>query len=152
MQRQGKLSWVWAKIASFAGSPASYPNLIYLTSLKILSVFFHSKPDLYGRTRIAGKKHYSDIRDLPPELDSEFFKTIQNIFSRYSERLDATGFNLLNANGRSAEQSIDHLHFHFLPRFSNDGLTTWPELPPFEPNLNALFRLVNAGTVGSDES
>ncbi|WP_165790944.1 HIT family protein [Pleomorphomonas carboxyditropha] len=112
--------------------------------------FFPEKPDLYGHTLIASKKHYKDIRDAPPELGSELFKAAQKLFNRYSDRLGATGFNLLSANGKAAEQSIDHLHFHFFPRFSNDGLTTWPQLPPFEPNLNALFRLVNAGE--NDES
>lgn len=83
--------------------------------------FFPEKPDLYGHTLIASKEHYTDLRDCPPALGVDLLRTAQDVFSLYSKKLEATGFNLLHASGKSAEQSIEHLHFHFLPRYSNDG-------------------------------
>ncbi|MGM4986492.1 HIT family protein [Rhizobium sp. 11_C7_N12_5] len=104
--------------------------------------FFPIKPDVYGHTLIASKAHYRDLRDCPPELGQDFFGSVQFMFMLYGERLGATGFNLLNANGKSAEQSIDHLHFHFLPRFAEDGLNAWPVLPPIETDLSKLFKIL----------
>lgn len=106
--------------------------------------FFPTKPDLYGHTLITSKRHYIDLRSCPPELGAGLLKTAQNLFSLYSRKLGSTGFNLLHASGKSAEQSVEHLHFHFLPRYSNDGLTAWPQLPPFDTDLDALVRLLTA--------
>ncbi|WP_354254671.1 hypothetical protein [Arthrobacter sp. UYEF21] len=32
---------------------------------------------------------------------------------------------MLNASGPRAEQSKPHLHFHVVPRWTDDGFTTW---------------------------
>lgn len=84
----------------------------------------------------------TDLRDCSPGLGRDFFDTVQFLFRLYRERIAATGFNLLNANGKSAEQSIDHLHFHFFPRLEEDGLSTWPALPSIEYDLGKLFKLL----------
>lgn len=106
--------------------------------------FFPIEPDVYGHTLIASKEHYRDLRDCPPELGQEFFASVQFLSGLFGERIGAAGFNLLNANGASAEQSIDHLHFHFFPRVEEDGLKTWPTLPPIEIDLGKLFKLLRS--------
>jgi len=40
--------------------------------------------------------------------------------------LDASGVNILNASGPGSEQSVPHLHFHVVPRWLDDGFSTWP--------------------------
>ncbi|MBB3571572.1 HIT family protein [Rhizobium sp. BK491] len=105
--------------------------------------FFPISPDVYGHTLIVSRDHYSDLRNCPTELGTDLIATVQMLFERYRERIAATGFNLLNANGKSAEQSIDHLHFHFFPRFPEDGLNAWPVMPKIEPDLDKLFRLLS---------
>ncbi|MFE4969039.1 HIT family protein [Streptomyces sp. NPDC056660] len=40
--------------------------------------------------------------------------------------LNATGVNVLNASGPGSEQSVPHLHFHAVPRWPDDGISTWP--------------------------
>lgn len=104
--------------------------------------FFPIEPDVYGHTLIASKEHYRDLGDCPSEFGQEFFALAQFLSRLYGERVGATGFNLLNANGKSAEQSIDHLHFHFFPRLEEDGLKTWPALPPIEVDLDKLYKLL----------
>jgi len=34
-------------------------------------------------------------------------------------------FNLLHASWKNAQQSVDHLHIHFVPRYKDDGLDLW---------------------------
>ena len=36
--------------------------------------------------------------------------------------------DLLGANGKSAGQSVGHLHIHLIPRREGDGLQAWPKL------------------------
>ena len=41
--------------------------------------------------------------------------------------MEADGYNLLCNNGKAAGQVIDHLHFHIIPRNSDDGVfNRWP--------------------------
>ena len=37
----------------------------------------------------------------------------------------ASGINLVNANGKDAQQSVFHFHMHIVPRYPNDGLDMW---------------------------
>nr|WP_255533734.1 HIT family protein [Reinekea sp. G2M2-21] len=53
---------------------------------------------------------------------------VQYVYSEVSSQYGFTGFNILNATGVSAQQSIDHLHFHILPRREGDGIDAWPVL------------------------
>ncbi|WP_406409226.1 HIT family protein [Streptomyces sp. NBC_01643] len=40
--------------------------------------------------------------------------------------LKAGGVNILSASGPGSEQSVPHLHFHVVPRWADDGFSTWP--------------------------
>lgn len=107
-----------------------------------LICFFPREPDVCGHTLIVSKVHHADIRDSPPSLGARLFEVSQILAQTYRDRIGATGFNLLNANGIDAEQSVPHLHFHFLPRFASDGFSAWPTFPPFESSLDEIFNLL----------
>ena len=41
--------------------------------------------------------------------------------------MEADGYNVLCNNGRAANQVVEHLHFHIIPRRMGDGVfTQWP--------------------------
>lgn len=103
-----------------------------------LICFLPIKPELLGHTLIITRDHYEDVRDCPAAIGEAVFETAQRLARHYSTVLGSTGFNLMNASGADAEQSVPHMHFHFLPRFPNDALSTWPALPPFEADLDRL--------------
>jgi diadenosine tetraphosphate (Ap4A) HIT family hydrolase len=44
---------------------------------------------------------------------------------RFRQTLGAAGFNILAANGKAAQQSVFHTHFHVIPRSPGDGLDLW---------------------------
>jgi histidine triad (HIT) family protein len=86
-----------------------------------------------GHTLIASKAHYQSMLDAPTNLGGDLFAICQKLATLYSQLGGATGFNLLNANEAVAQQSIMHLHFHFLPRYLNDAINAWPVLPWVTP-------------------
>jgi histidine triad (HIT) family protein len=107
-----------------------------------LLCFFPLEPNLLGHTLITTRRHFEHLGDCPPELGLSVFEACQKISLHYSAVIGATGFNLLNASGKDADQSVPHLHFHYMPRRPNDGLDTWPVLAPFETDLDELVRLL----------
>lgn len=105
-----------------------------------LLCFFPLRPELLGHTLIVTRGHYEHIGDCPAAVGVSVFAAAQSLDRHYRAAIGSTGFNLLNASGADAEQSVPHLHFHFFPRRAGDGLSTWPKLPPFETDLDALHR------------
>ncbi|MEV6297464.1 HIT domain-containing protein [Streptomyces sp. NPDC051896] len=45
---------------------------------------------------------------------------------RAVSRRSASGVNILSASGPASEQSVPHLHFHVVPRWADDQISTWP--------------------------
>ena len=100
--------------------------------------FFPLEPELLGHTLVCSRIHYEDIRDTPSKLGASIFAATQKLSIHYGKELGTTAFNLMNASGKDAEQSVPHLHFHYLPRFDSDEYSTWPRLPGFKTDLDRL--------------
>ena len=43
------------------------------------------------------------------------------------EATGAAGLNVIQNNGRAAWQQVDHVHWHLIPRFPDDGLAPWKQ-------------------------
>lgn len=74
----------------------------------------------YGHTLVMPKKHYADILAIPSdELEYLVTKT-RDIARTLVDKLNAQGFNLLINTGAIAGQTVEHLHIHIIPRYSDD--------------------------------
>lgn len=78
-----------------------------------------------GHTLVLIKRHYKDIFDVPGDEFAAFCRDVQDSARFVKEKFSAEGMNILQASGREAQQSVFHLHFHLVPRFSGDGLDLW---------------------------
>lgn len=92
-----------------------------------------------GHTVIAPTGHYADIYDIPSSVGSALFVTAKMLAKRFRNSLGASGVNLLHASGADAQQSVFHFHIHLLPRFSDDQLNAWPQLPEWSGDLDTLY-------------
>ena len=103
--------------------------------------FLDIAKDAYGHTLVIPKEHFENIFDCDEKYLGEVTKVIKLISNHY-RNLGFDGVNVLNANGKSAEQSVFHLHFHILPRKTDDGYSAFPKLPgtdvDFEEQLEKL--------------
>jgi len=115
------------------------PAMVVYETDKVLC-FLPKKIEVYGHTLIIPKKHFADIYDISEEILSELATVSKKLAIAYKEKIGATGINLVHASGRDGEQSVFHFHFHLLPRFQNDGLKTWPQLPKTEVDAEELFK------------
>lgn len=115
------------------------PSLV-LEETEDFLCFLPINMECFGHTLIVPKVHYSDVATSPPEIGQGVFHCAQLLARKFDSKFGRSGFNLLNANGVSAEQSVPHLHFHFLPRCAEDGLSAWPHLPGFDADRSEFWR------------
>ncbi|MEV3993770.1 HIT domain-containing protein [Streptomyces sp. NPDC049837] len=79
-----------------------------------------------GHTLVVPTRHHADLFDTPPEVLTATMTLVQRVAAAMRTALDASGVNILSANGPGSEQSVHHLHFHVVPRWVDDGISTWP--------------------------
>lgn len=91
-------------------------------------IILDNAQDMNYHMLIMPKKHVTNIMACDQETLSHLIKVIQMISNHCIDH-GFTGVNILNANGKAAGQSIQHLHFHLLARKNDDGIDAWPKLP-----------------------
>ena len=74
----------------------------------------------YGHTIVMPKKHVKNILEADEETVCRCMKAVHTLSRQIVERTGAKGYNILNNCNEVAGQSVDHLHFHIIPRYSKD--------------------------------
>lgn len=74
-----------------------------------------------GHTLILPRVHVNTLLNLPDEKVGPFFLAVKKVAKLLEEKLKAEGFTLGINQGKASGQAIDHLHFHIIPRWKNDG-------------------------------
>ncbi len=97
--------------------------IVYEDDLVI--AFADKHPVSEGHTLVVPKIHVENIFSTSEALLAHIVKVSKHLAKKYKSELGATGINILNANGKDADQSIFHLHFHVVPRYPDDGLNMW---------------------------
>ena len=85
--------------------------------------------EVMGHLLVIPKQHGQDIFSTSDEALAAVMKTIKKMSCLVKEKLGASGVNILNASGKDAEQTVFHIHFHIIPRYTGDGLKVWPKFP-----------------------
>lgn len=77
-----------------------------------------------GHTLIVPKKHYHNILDADEETLINIMKVIHKLSNHYVSKLGINNINILNNSGTIAGQTVNHLHFHLIPRYDeNDSIS-----------------------------
>ncbi|MGW7261515.1 HIT family protein [Streptomyces sp. NPDC054834] len=79
-----------------------------------------------GHTLVIPTSHFTDVFECPPDVLAASMTLVQRVAAAMRTALDASGVNILSASGPGSEQSVPHLHFHVVPRWVDDGISTWP--------------------------
>ncbi len=87
--------------------------------------FMDVNPATPGHALVIPRRHWRDLIDIDPEDLRHTTLAAQRLGRQMGETLDAAGFNLLNASGSAAWQTVFHFHIHVIPRYEDDPL----ELP-----------------------
>ncbi|MFE7618267.1 HIT family protein [Streptomyces sp. NPDC057496] len=79
-----------------------------------------------GHTLVVPTRHHTGVFDTPPDVLAASTALVQRVAAAMRTGLGASGVNVLSASGPGSEQSVPHLHFHVVPRWADDGISTWP--------------------------
>ena len=85
--------------------------------------FLDIKPVSKGHTVIIPKEHFTNISDASDEILKKIIVVVKKLSNALMKITHAKGFNVCVNNFKAAGQLVDHLHFHIIPRYENDGLT-----------------------------
>lgn len=82
-------------------------------------------PVTKGHTLIIPKRHILKLEDLKVEEILDIFESYKKVKNGLEKFLKPEGFNFGLNLGEVAGQSIEHIHFHLIPRYQDD--TKFPD-------------------------
>jgi histidine triad (HIT) family protein len=87
----------------------------------VCRVFMDLYPISPGHMQIIPKKHYTFFHELPANTRNHLAKITQQVADAVLKSdMAPVGYNLLNNNGRGANQHVAHVHIHVIPRYKMD--------------------------------
>lgn len=90
--------------------------------------FLDRAPGTFGHTLVVPRRHFRDLLDAEPDDVAAVARATQVLARAARTAFGAEGVNVLQASGQAAFQTVFHLHFHMLPRYSHDEIVR-PWLP-----------------------
>ena len=90
--------------------------------------FLDIQPLNHGHTLLVPKAHYARLADLSEHLAAHAGSLLPGLCRAVTIATGAAGLNVIVNNGRVAGQTIDHCHWHIIPRFNEDPVHwPWPQ-------------------------
>ena len=87
--------------------------------------FLDIHPVNKGHVLVVPKAHHADLTELPEALAAHVASLLPRLCRAIRSATGADGFNVIVNNGSAAGQTVDHGHWHIIPRFHNDPVN-WP--------------------------
>jgi len=89
--------------------------------------FLDIAPVNAGHALVLPKAHHATLLDLPHALGGDLTRALSAVGKAVMDATGAEGLNLMQNNYEAAGQLVHHVHFHLIPRYSDDGLRLWPQ-------------------------
>lgn len=84
-------------------------------------------PAVDGHLLAIPKQHVTSILACDEEIWVQVTKTAKKVATDCVKSGNFEGINFLSAHGAAAQQSVNHLHIHLIPRKEGDGINGWPD-------------------------
>ena len=84
--------------------------------------FLDINPASPGHVLVVPKKHFASMHDTEDISIQKLGIAVKKVNDLVKEKLNCEGTNILLNNGRIAGQIVEHVHFHVIPRYPQDGI------------------------------
>lgn len=78
-------------------------------------------PRSKGHTMVIPRFHAPTILELPDDKIESLFSAVKKVTKKLENSLNPDGFTMGINHKEISGQTVDHLHFHIIPRFKGDG-------------------------------
>ena len=96
-------------------------------------------PATRGHALILPKEHAANVYELSDETAAAAFVLAKKMAGIMKEKLKCDGLNLVQNNGETAGQTVNHFHIHVIPRYKDDGQQIcWTRGEPSQEELEAV--------------
>jgi len=75
-----------------------------------------------GHLLVIPKGHYEFLHEMGPDEVAAVARNLPRLGGAVMEAVSASGYNVLQNNGKVSGQEVPHVHFHIIPRSASDGL------------------------------
>jgi histidine triad (HIT) family protein len=87
----------------------------------VVLAFLDIGPLVTGHTLVIPKGHYPTIMETPEAVLGAINQRLPGISRAVLQATGLRACHVLANNGSDAMQTVPHLHYHIIPRFSGDG-------------------------------
>jgi histidine triad (HIT) family protein len=114
--------------------------------------FLDINPVNKGHVLLVPRAHHANLAELPDDLAASAGSLLPRLCRAVVAASGADGFNVIINNGRVAGQTVDHGHWHVIPRFHGDPVNwPWPHSQYVGDELGQMqFRIERALKGGGD--
>lgn len=95
-----------------------------------------------GHTLVMPKKHVDNLLECDDETAAHLIQVVKRLAKRIQDRTGAQGINILNNNGEAAGQTVNHLHFHIIPRYGENDAFVCEFKESEKQDLDEVLELV----------
>lgn len=89
---------------------------------ELVLAYLDINPFAKGHTLVIPKAHSEGLLDTDDVTLAAVLVRVKKVAAQLKAKLGCDGFNILQNNGEAAGQTVKHLHFHIVPRWSGDPL------------------------------
>ena len=91
--------------------------------------FLDINPVNRGHTLLVPKAHHAHLSEIPDAVVAAACSLLPRLCRAIRAATGADGLNVIVNNGQAAGQTIDHCHWHIIPRFADDAVNwPWPHI------------------------
>lgn len=84
------------------------------------AAFVNLRPIVPGHVLVVSNRVVPRISELYDDEYADLWKSVRLVQAMLTKHYNATAFNVAVQDGRSAGQSVPHVHVHILPRIEGD--------------------------------
>lgn len=101
--------------------------------------FLDINPVNKGHLLVVPKAHHATLPDLPDDLSSHLARLLPRLCRAVQSVSGADGLNVVLNVGPVAGQTVDHVHWHIIPRHEGDAVHwPWPHVACSSRELDEL--------------
>lgn len=91
----------------------------------LVLAYLDINPFSKGHTLVIPKEHSAGLLDTDDAMLAGVIARVKKVAAHVTAKLGCDGFNIVQNNGAAAGQTVNHIHFHIVPRWNGDKASTF---------------------------